>query len=104
VSVHCWILNLPQCRCLRVSRSELECRSCLLFLYDEPLFVVISQIFIFVGIVLTLIGMSMAGTSSYSLTPVVLRELIGIENLTSGMGLVMAFQSTAFICSTYITG
>ena len=56
------------------------------------------------GIALVLIGLSTMGTSIFSLIPPALRELIGEQNVTSGMGLQMIFQACGFIGSSFIAG
>ena len=56
------------------------------------------------GIALMLIGLSTMGTSIFSLIPPALRELIGEQNVTSGMGLQMIFQACGFIGSSFIAG
>ena len=54
--------------------------------------------------VLGLFGFAVMGTSVFNLTPVVLRELLGAEHVTSSMGVQSAVQGIAFIASSYITG
>lgn len=44
------------------------------------------------------------GTSVFNLTPVVLRELLGAEHVTSSMGVQSAVQGIAFLASSYVTG
>ena len=44
------------------------------------------------------------GTSAFSLLPLVMRELVGPEHVTSGMGIQNAAQVISFVSSTYITG
>lgn len=56
------------------------------------------------GMILALFGMSTMGTSIFSLIPLVLRELVGPENVTSGMGLQMVFQAFGFTASSFIAG
>ncbi|XP_067942293.1 monocarboxylate transporter 12-like [Watersipora subatra] len=56
------------------------------------------------GIVLALSGMSTMGNSVFNLLPLVMRELVGKENVTSGMGLQSVVQVCSFLSATYITG
>ncbi|XP_067951518.1 monocarboxylate transporter 12-like [Watersipora subatra] len=56
------------------------------------------------GIALVLTGMSTAGTSVFSLIPMVIIELVGSKYVTSGMSIQVLGQSLAFLPSSYITG
>ena len=58
----------------------------------------------FAGIALILIGMSSMGTSIYSLIPLVLRDLVGSDNLTTAMGMQMMFQAGGGMAAAYLSG
>ena len=54
--------------------------------------------------ILILAGMSTMGTSVFSLLPVVVKELVGQQHVTFGMGLVSVVQTIGFPVSSYLTG
>ena len=66
--------------------------------------VVCVYIFSITGIALALVGLSTMGTSTFSLVPPALRELVGEEYVTNGMGLQMLFQACGFIGASFIAG
>ena len=59
---------------------------------------------LFLGIIIVLVGMASAGSSFYSLMPFVLREIVGLENVTVALGIQTFFQSLGIIGSTSVSG
>ena len=53
---------------------------------------------------MVLLGMSTMGTSIFTLIPLVNKDLIGAENVTSAMGVQLTCQACGFIISSYLTG
>ncbi|XP_067951220.1 monocarboxylate transporter 14-like [Watersipora subatra] len=56
------------------------------------------------GISLALAGMSLIGTSVFSILPVVIGEMVGQDYVTSGMSIQLFFACISFGCTTYISG
>jgi len=57
-----------------------------------------------VGIGLLTAALGAAGTSTFNLVPIVIRQLLGADHVTTGMGIQLFFQSSSFILSTFMAG
>ena len=56
------------------------------------------------GVGIALACQSIIGTSVYSFMPLVLRELLGAENVTTAMGVVILYRSLAYAATSIATG
>lgn len=63
-----------------------------------------SRLFFLPGIIATMVGMSVCGTSIYNLMPVVLAELCGPDSISTGLGLQIFTQSLSFLSSSFVAG